>query len=540
MIATALRERERAQAAAAAAAVEVRGIGKVYEGGVEALRDVDLAFPRGQLTTLLGPSGCGKTTLLKIIAGLIPATRGQVLVNGRPVSGPGPERAFVFQDFALLPWATALRNAAFGLELRGVARPEREETARRYLRQVGLAGAEDRYPHELSGGMRQRVGLARALAVNADVLLMDEPFSAVDEQTRRKFQEDLLRLVEAERKTFIFVTHSIEEAVYVSDQRHPPPERARPGLAGDRDPARHRGRPRRDPPQPPLSRHGRRDLAPAQAVRGVGGTMRVAGRDIPNLAALLVWAVVWEIVGRLGLVALIPPLTHVLGSMVEVVGTTKFAGAALDTLTAFSAGMAIAIGAGVPIGILMGRFKIADELLGLWVNIFLSAPLTALVPVLMILFGFGQTTIIVTVVLFAIWIIVLDTRAGVRHVSPSLIEMARSFGAGPVQLYGKILILAALPEILTGIRLGVIRGVKGVIIGQLLVSIVGLGELFELYSRSFLIEEFWALTLILFAFAILLAEAVAAVERRVELFRQRPWLRRDFRWQTSPRVRPGS
>jgi NitT/TauT family transport system ATP-binding protein len=218
MIATALRERERAQAAAAEAVVEVHGIGKVYEGGVEALRDVDLVFPRGQLTTLLGPSGCGKTTLLKIIAGLIPATRGQVLVNGRPVSGPGPERAFVFQDFALLPWATALRNAAFGLELRGVARSEREETARRYLRHVGLAGAEDRYPHELSGGMRQRVGLARALAVNADVLLMDEPFSAVDEQTRRKFQEDLLRLVEAERKTFIFVTHSIEEAVYVSDR----------------------------------------------------------------------------------------------------------------------------------------------------------------------------------------------------------------------------------------------------------------------------------------------------------------------------------
>ena len=172
----------------------------------------------------------------------------------------------------------------------------------------------------------------------------------------------------------------------------------------------------------------------------------------------------------------------------------------------------------MPIGILMGRFKVADDFLGLWVNLFLSAPLTALVPVIMILFGFGQTTIIVTVVLFAIWIIVLDTRAGVRNASPSLVEMARSFGATPAQLYGKILLLAALPEILTGIRLGVIRGVKGVVIGQLLVSIVGLGELFELYSRSFLLEQFWALTLILFAFAILLAEGVAALERRVEYF----------------------
>ncbi len=124
----------------------------------------------------------------------------------------------MFQDFALMPWATVLRNVAFGLELRGVARSEREAVAEKYIGDVGLKGFELAYPHELSGGMRQRVGLARALCVNAKVLLMDEPFSAVDEQTRRKFQEDLLQLVDQERKTFIFVTHSIEEAVYVSDQ----------------------------------------------------------------------------------------------------------------------------------------------------------------------------------------------------------------------------------------------------------------------------------------------------------------------------------
>ncbi len=204
--------------AGAEAIVEVRGIGKVYDGGVEALRGIDLDFPKGALTSLLGPSGCGKTTLLKIIAGLLPASAGEVRVQGRPVTGPGPERAFVFQDFALMPWATVIRNVAFGLELRGVQRREREETARRYIAKVGLSGFEERYPHELSGGMRQRVGLARALAVDAEVLLLDEPFSAVDEQTRRKFQEDLLQLINEERKTFIFVTHSIEEAVYVSDR----------------------------------------------------------------------------------------------------------------------------------------------------------------------------------------------------------------------------------------------------------------------------------------------------------------------------------
>ena len=198
-------------------AVTVKNIYKNY-GDVEALRDLSLEFPKGQLTSLLGPSGCGKTTLLKIIAGLLPATQGEVLVNGQPVNKPGPDRAFVFQDFALMPWASVIRNVAFGLELRGVNKSERESIAIKYIKDVGLTGFEHSFPHELSGGMRQRVGLARALSVDSPVLLMDEPFSAVDEQTRRKFQEDLLNLVKNENKTFIFVTHSIEEAVYVSDQ----------------------------------------------------------------------------------------------------------------------------------------------------------------------------------------------------------------------------------------------------------------------------------------------------------------------------------
>ena len=198
-------------------AVTVKNVYKNY-GDVEALRDLSLEFPKGQLTSLLGPSGCGKTTLLKIIAGLLPATQGEVLVNGQPVNKPGPDRAFVFQDFALMPWASVIRNVAFGLELRGVNKSERESIATKYIKDVGLTGFEHSFPHELSGGMRQRVGLARALSVDSPVLLTDEPFSAVDEQTRRKFQEDLLNLVKNENKTFIFVTHSIEEAVYVSDQ----------------------------------------------------------------------------------------------------------------------------------------------------------------------------------------------------------------------------------------------------------------------------------------------------------------------------------
>lgn len=198
--------------------VEVRDISKFYGEDVHALDKINLSFPRGELTTLLGPSGCGKTTLLKIIAGLLDPTAGEILINGKVVSGPGPERAFVFQDFALLPWANVLRNVAFPLELRGDPVTEREQKARHYIDQVGLTGFETKFPHELSGGMRQRVGLARALTVDAEVLMMDEPFSAVDEQNRRKFQEDLLQLLSRENKTVLFVTHSIEEAVYMSDQ----------------------------------------------------------------------------------------------------------------------------------------------------------------------------------------------------------------------------------------------------------------------------------------------------------------------------------
>jgi NitT/TauT family transport system ATP-binding protein len=199
-------------------AVRVTDVKKEFEGGVRALDGVTFDVPRGELTSVIGPSGCGKTTTLKIVAGLVEATSGQVEVDGTPVTAPGPDRAFVFQDFALMPWATVLRNAAFGLELRGVTRKEREKIAREYVDKVGLGRFADAYPHQLSGGMRQRVGLARALAVDADILLMDEPFASVDEQIRRKFQEDLLDLLADESKTVIFVTHSIEEAVYVSDQ----------------------------------------------------------------------------------------------------------------------------------------------------------------------------------------------------------------------------------------------------------------------------------------------------------------------------------
>ncbi len=246
--------------------------------------------------------------------------------------------------------------------------------------------------------------------------------------------------------------------------------------------------------------------------------MTLFGYRLPLMTSLLFWCLLWEIVGRAGLIFLIPPFTDVLAGVVALVQVPKFQAATVTTLRSFAAGMALAIAVGVPLGVLMGRVRAAESLLGMWVNVFVSAPLTALVPVLMILFGIGETTIVVSVFLFAVWIIALDTQAGVKHVSPSLIEMSRCYGASRWALYFKIILWAALPEILAGIRLGLIRGVKGVVIGQLLVSIIGYGELFELYSRNFLMEEFWALTILLFAFAMVASELVGAIEKRVEYY----------------------
>jgi NitT/TauT family transport system permease protein len=246
--------------------------------------------------------------------------------------------------------------------------------------------------------------------------------------------------------------------------------------------------------------------------------MTIFGRRVPMAASLLIWAGLWELVGRSELVSLLPPLTRVVVRLGEILPSESFLSALGLTARAFTAGVLVAIVVGVALGVLMGRSEIADRLLLPWVNVFVSAPLTALVPVIMALFGFGETTIVLTVVLFAIWIIVLDTRAGTRGISPSLVDMARCYGATRAQAFAKIYVWAALPEILAGIRLGLVRAIKGVIIGQLIVSVVGFGYLFEIYSSNFLMEHMWALLLVLFALAFLVDGVLGYLEKRVEYY----------------------
>ncbi len=201
--------------------LEIKNVSKLFRAdGREmiALQDINLSIKENEFICFIGPSGCGKTTLLRIIAGLEEPTSGTVYISDKQIKGPGPERGMVFQEYSLFPWRTVLDNVAFGLELKGCPKDKRYAVARQYLKMVELERFSERYPHELSGGMKQRVAIARALVNDPLALLMDEPFGALDAQTRNIMQSELLRIWQNEKKTIIFVTHSVDEAIYLADR----------------------------------------------------------------------------------------------------------------------------------------------------------------------------------------------------------------------------------------------------------------------------------------------------------------------------------
>jgi len=203
------------------AMISIRGVSKHYEtsrGTVRSLDDVDLDVADGEFITLVGPSGCGKSTLLNLMAGLLDPTEGEVLVGGRPVTGPGPDRGVIFQQYALFPWLTARQNVEFGLRIRGMKKAEREQVAHHYLDLVGLGDFAGALPKELSGGMKQRCAIARAYAAQPSILLMDEPFGALDALTRVSMQENLLETWQQERRTAVFITHDVDEAVFLANR----------------------------------------------------------------------------------------------------------------------------------------------------------------------------------------------------------------------------------------------------------------------------------------------------------------------------------
>jgi NitT/TauT family transport system ATP-binding protein len=201
--------------------LDIRGVGKTYELNgqkIEALRDASLTVRKGEFVCLIGASGCGKSTLLRIVAGFEAPSAGEALMWDKPVGGPAPDRGMVFQDYGLFPWLTVRQNIGFGPAARGLPRKEVRETVERFVGMVGLARFADAFPHQLSGGMKQRVAIARVLANDADMVLMDEPFGALDAMTRERLQDELLDIWQRTKLTVLFVTHSIEEAIFLADR----------------------------------------------------------------------------------------------------------------------------------------------------------------------------------------------------------------------------------------------------------------------------------------------------------------------------------
>ena len=234
--------------------------------------------------------------------------------------------------------------------------------------------------------------------------------------------------------------------------------------------------------------------------------------------SLIFWAGVWEFVGRMGWMTLLPPLTEIWFAFAELLEQSAFWDAFAMTARTFVIGLGLSIAVGIPVGVLMGISKRTDKILSIWVNLFLSAPITAVIPALMPILGIGDATVIATVILFSIWVVIIDTQAGVTHVKDSLVEMGSIFGCSRWKIIFWIVIPAAMPEIITGVRLSVVRAVKGVIVGQIVIALIGFGGLFNTYLSYFLMERFWALIIVVFVMSFTIIGLVELLERRIAFY----------------------
>ena len=499
----------------AAPMLEVREVSKVFYDDPKVRRHellvlnrVSLSVPKNQFVCLLGPSGCGKTTLLRVVAGLNESDGGAIFVNGRPVRGPGQDRSMVFQNYGLLPWRTVEANVQFGLEVRGEPTEERKAKCETVIRKVGLAGFERHYPHQISGGMQQRTGLARALSKDPEILLMDEPFAAVDMQTREVLQEELLRIWNTTQTTVLFVTHSVEEAVYLGDRvivMAAKPGRIRADVTIDLPRPRYASNVKSSPrfgelcatlrellvnaqepaangidarQAPPVSASTTPTAAPAQVVAPLA-KRKFHLTDHPNgirAASLALTFGIWEWYGR-GVDPIFFLSDRNRRGVPRHDQERRAAEALLLTLQGLVAGFSLSILVGVVIGLLMGRYRLFDYLVDLQVSALYSTPNVALIPLLILWFGLGMTSKIVIVFLAAVFPIIVNTYGGVRNVSRSLVEIAQAEGAGERQIFGKIIVPASLPFIMAGIRLAVGRAVVGMVVAEMFTAMSVSGAL---------------------------------------------------------------
>ena len=517
--------------------LSVRDIGRAFvktdgSGELTVLDGVSFDVADHEFVSILGPSGCGKTTLIRIIAGLIAADSGDVRVDGNPVTAPGPERCMVFQNFGLLPWRNVQSNVEFGLEVFDLSRAERAATAAEFIELVELKGFERYYPHQISGGMQQRVGIARALARNPKILLMDEPFGAVDAQTREQLQEELLRIWNTTDKTVLFVTHSIDEAIFLSDRivvLQPHPGRVRCIVEVDLP------RPRGSldlQASPGSLRSAKRSVlscaasAPPDRNKVVKtnttkssrlNRSQVRKRQLSPLAIRAIsigtFLILWELFGRRVDPILMSYPSAILVAFGEMLQSGELFFESARSIQSFMAGFGLAIVLGVLVEIAMGANRPFEYAIDPFINALYSTPNVALIPLIILWLGLGLTAKIAIVFLIAFFPIVVSTFAGVKNVSGSLVEIGRAFGLSSFRILWKIILPGSVPFIATGIRLAVGRAVVGMVVAEFFTAISGLGGMIIKYSNKFETDRMFVPIIVLAVFGVVLTEVVKIVER---------------------------
>jgi NitT/TauT family transport system ATP-binding protein len=516
---------------------------------VHVLDGVSFDVPENQFVCLLGSSGCGKTTLLRIVAGLTEQDFGVVQIAGHEVHGPGQDRSMVFQNYGLLPWRTVFGNVEFALEVRGAPRAERREICQEYINRVGLGGFENHYPHQISGGMQQRVALARAFSKSPKILLMDEPFAAVDMQTRETLQDELLQIWNSMRTTVLFVTHAVDEAIYLGDRvivmgakpghikadvitNLPRPRSEsdksshrfeelrhiiRDALHDKRSPHDHRtdmdatlsgAATAKSAPAGPLLA-----LLPQRILRGdYGLIVRVL-----SVAATLG---VWEWFGRSVNPVFASYPSAIFAAVPEMVVSGRLPTAFLQSLQSLSIGLSLAVIFGTTIGLLMGRYRLIDQILDTQISALYSTPNVALIPLFILWFGLGLTAKVAIVFMSAFFPIIVNTYSGVRNVSRGLVEVALAETANEAQIFSKIVAPAALPFIATGFRLAIGRAVVSMVVAEMFLALSGLGGAIVVYGNAFSTDKLFVVIIVLALLGVSLTESVRVFERKLAVWKE--------------------
>ena len=475
-------------------AIRLKGISLAFNGAT-VLEDVNLEITQGEFIALIGPSGGGKSTLLRVIAGLLRADKGTVEVAEQP--------AVVFQDYRLLPWRTAEGNVALPQELKGSGRHPQQA-----LKQVGMLAYAERYPDELSGGMKARVAIARALAQETEVVLLDEPFAALDALTRERFNLELKRLQGKENKTVLFVTHSIREAVYLADK-----------VVLLRD-----GRIQRV-----IDTHNQGRLTAYQS--GVEAQLRDAlgtADSTVEQRVSLPWRFPWEAFGTLALLVLLlggwsllarqvsplffPPPADVLEALITNLGLLTENAAA--TLSVTLLGILCAVALGTPAGYLMARSRVLERLLSPFIVALQAVPTVIIAPLLVLWLGYGLGAKLVVTTLVSIFPVIVSTMSGVREVDRVYREAFQTMGSSRLQTFLKLEVPGALPSLLSGLRLTVTLALIGTVVSEFVFGGPGLGYLANSERLNFRTANAVAAVSVMVFIGLILYGIVGLFERR--------------------------